>query len=124
MTECEKVMVDNLVKEGTIKFYACYVDETLLVKLQDIYKVLKAFKGFDKSLTCIVDKFENETPDFLDLEICLNGLRIFRKNIYTVQYINMDSFLCGNGKGPRSHRLLIEQRKYVQKKTFQKNSNR
>ena len=96
MTECEKVMVDNLVKEGTIKFYACYVDETLLVKLQDIYKVLKAFKGFDKSLTCIVDKFENETPDFLDLEICLNGLRIFRKNIHTVQYINMDSFLCGN----------------------------
>ena len=26
MTECEKVIVDNLVKEGTIKFYVCYVD--------------------------------------------------------------------------------------------------
>ena len=26
MTECEKVIVDNLVKEGTIKFYVCYVN--------------------------------------------------------------------------------------------------
>ena len=117
--------VKERVKEGTIKFYVCYVDETLLlVKRHDIYKVLKAFKGFDKSLTFIVDKFENETPDFLDLEIILNGLISFRNNFHTVQYINIDSLLCGNGKGPRSHHLLIEQRKYVQKKTFQKNSNR
>ena len=37
MTECEKVIVDNLVKEGTIKFYVRYVDGTLLlVKRQDI----------------------------------------------------------------------------------------
>ena len=27
MTECEKVIVDNLVKEGTIKFYVPYVDD-------------------------------------------------------------------------------------------------
>ena len=29
--EREKVIVDNLVKEGTIKFYICYVDDTLLL---------------------------------------------------------------------------------------------
>ena len=93
MTECEKVIVDNLVKEGTIKFYVRYVDGTLLlVKRQDIDKVLQAFNGFDENLKFTVDKFENETPHFLDLEICLNGLTIFRKTIHTGQYINMDSF--------------------------------
>ena len=28
MTKCEKAIVNNLVKEGTIKFYNCYVDNT------------------------------------------------------------------------------------------------
>ena len=49
MMQCEKVIVDNLMKEGTIQFYIRYVDDTLLlVKRQDIEKVLKAFNGFDK----------------------------------------------------------------------------
>ena len=39
-----------------------------------------------------VDRFKNETPHFLDLEICPNGLTFFRKNTLTGQYINMDSF--------------------------------
>ena len=60
MTECEKVIVDNLVKEGTKKFYIRYVDETLLlVKHQDIDEVLKAFNGFDKNLKLTVDRFDN-----------------------------------------------------------------
>ena len=80
MTECEKVIVDNIVKEGTIKLYARYVDDTLLLlKRQDIDKVLTAFNGFDKNPKLTVDKFENKTPHFLDLEICPNGLKIFRK---------------------------------------------
>ena len=81
MTECEKVILDNLVKEGTRKFYVRYVDDTLLlVQRQDIDKALQAFNGFDKNLKFTVDKFENETPHFLDLEICPNGLNVFRKN--------------------------------------------
>ena len=49
MMECEKVIVDTLMKEGTIQFYIRYVDDILLlVKRQDIEKVLKAFNGFDK----------------------------------------------------------------------------
>ena len=81
MTACKKVIVDNLVKEGTITFHVRYVDDTLLLaKRQDIDKVLKAFNGFDKNLKFTVAKFENETPHFLDLEICPNGLTIFRKN--------------------------------------------
>ena len=72
--ECEKVIFDNLVKEGAIKFYIRYADNTLLlVKRQDIDKVLKAFNGFDKNLKFTIDRFENETPHFLDSEICPNG---------------------------------------------------
>ena len=63
--ECEKVIIDNLVKEGTTKFYIRYIDDTLLlVKLQDISKVLKAFNGFDKNLKFTVDRFEKRTPHF------------------------------------------------------------
>ena len=93
MTECEKVTVDNLVKKGTIKFYIRYVDDTLLlVKQQVIGNVLKAFNEFNKNLKFTVDRFENETPHFLDLEICPNGLTFFPKNTLTGHYINMDSF--------------------------------
>ena len=74
MTECVKVIVDNLVKKGTIKFYIRCIDDTLLlVKRQVIDKVLKAFNGFDKNLKFTVDRFDNETPHFLDFEICPNG---------------------------------------------------
>ena len=55
-------------KEGIIKFYVPYADDTLLlVKLQDINKVLKAFNGFDKNPKFTVDKFENEEPHIFDL---------------------------------------------------------
>ena len=49
MMECGKVIVDNLVKKGTIKFYIRHVDDTLLlVRRQDIEKVLKAFNECNK----------------------------------------------------------------------------
>ena len=78
MMECEKVITDTLVKVGTIKFYVHYVDDTLLVvKRQDIDKVLQAFNGFNKNLKFTIDKFKNKTPYFLDLEICPNDLTVF-----------------------------------------------
>ena len=74
LTVYEKIIGDNLVKEGAIKFYIRDVDDTkLLVKRQDIDQVLKVFNGFEKNLKLTVDRFENETPHFLDLEICPNG---------------------------------------------------
>ena len=84
---------DNLVKEGTIKFYVFYVYDTwLLVKRQEIEKVLKAFNRFEKNLKFTADKFKNETTHFLDLEICPNCLKFFQKNTNTRQYISMNSF--------------------------------
>ena len=65
MTECEKLIIDNLAKKEKIKFYFHYVDDTLLfLKFQDSDKVLKAFNGLDKNLKFTVDKFENKTPHF------------------------------------------------------------
>ena len=93
MTECEKKVADKLIRNGTLKFYVRYVDDTLmLIKRTDIEKVQKAFNKFDSNLKFTVDTFENETPHFLDLEISPNGLSIFRKNTFTGQYVNMDSF--------------------------------
>ena len=81
MTECEKVIVDNLVKEGTMKFYVRYVDDTLLlVKRQDIDKALKRFNGSDKNLEFTVDRFENESMDS------------------SMDSINVDSFTLWKGK--------------------------
>ena len=94
MTKCEKVIVDNLVKEGTTKFCVRYVYDTLLlVRRKIIGKVLKSFNGLDKNLKFTIDKSENETSHFSDLEICSNDLTVFRKNTHTGQYINMDSFI-------------------------------
>ena len=94
MMECEKLIVDNLLKEETIKFYIRYVDDTLLLfKRPSIDKVLKAFNWFDQNLKFTVDRFENEIPHFLHLEICPNGLSIFRKNTNTGQYIIIGSFI-------------------------------
>ena len=111
MTECEKVIVHNLVKEGTIKF---------LLKRQDIDKVLQASNGFDKNLKFTVDKFENETPHFLDLEICPNGLKVFRKNTHTGQYINMDSFTLSKWKTAWIRSLADRAKKICSKENFPK----
>ena len=71
MTKKEKAIVDNLVKEGTIKFYVHYVDDTLLlVKHQDLNKVLKAFNRFDKNLKCNTDNSRMKHH---------NGLNFFEK---------------------------------------------
>ena len=121
LTECEKLIVDNLVKEGTIKFHVCYVDDTLLIaKRQDIDKVLKAFNKFDKNLKFTVDKFENETPHFLDLEICPNVLTIFRKNTHTGQYINMDSFILWKWKMTWIESLVDRAKKICPKENLPK----
>ena len=46
MTEMERVVVDNLIVNGKIKFYARYVDDTLLlVKPEDINDILNEFNN-------------------------------------------------------------------------------
>ena len=60
MTECEKVIVDQLILDGKIKFYCRYVDDTLLlVNRSDIDFIVKSFNSFDPNLQFTVNMFEN-----------------------------------------------------------------
>ena len=84
MTELEQKIVDQLISDDMIKFYGRYVDDTIiLVKPENIEEVLRKFNSFDNNLQFTVDKFENETPHFLDLEIHPDGLTIYRKDTST-----------------------------------------
>merc|ERR1712240_470976 len=65
MTELENKVVDKLVQNGRIKFYARYVDDTLLlVKPDDVDEILQEFNNFHSNIQFTVDKFENCVPHF------------------------------------------------------------
>ena len=70
MTELEDVIVKPLIAIVTIKFYNCFVDDTLLVmKPENISEVHNAFNKFDKNLGSTLNMSQNEVPYFLDLEL-------------------------------------------------------
>ena len=73
-TEFEEVVAENLIKTGIVTFCARYVDDTLLVvKRKNIDFILQKLSSFDKSLKFTINTFEHCVPNFLDIEICLNG---------------------------------------------------
>ena len=45
-----------------------------------------------------VDKFEHETPHFLDLEIHPDGISVYREDTHTGQFVNFKSFTNWNYK--------------------------
>ena len=93
LTEFEKIVVDDLVNSGILKFYRRYVDDTLvLMKVSDIPFVLNKFNSFDKNLKFTVDTFDSGKVHFLDLEISQSGIDIYRKPTHTGQYTHFDSF--------------------------------
>ena len=70
LTEFEKVVVTPLVESGILKFYCKCVNDTLvLVKENQIDKILKAFSSFHNNLRFTVDKFQNEDVLFLHIKI-------------------------------------------------------
>ena len=85
--------MDDLINAGTIKFYARYVDDTLLmVKPEDVDMILNKFNGFHRNLEFTVDRFVDVVPHFLDLEIHRSGISIFRKETHTAQFTHFASF--------------------------------
>ena len=93
MTELERAVVDDLIANGTLKFYSRYVDDTLLmVKPDDVDAVLQKFNQFHRNLEFTVDRFENSIPHFLDLEIHRTGISIYRKGTHTAQFTHFNSF--------------------------------
>ncbi|XP_066932663.1 uncharacterized protein [Clytia hemisphaerica] len=116
MTELEKRVVSKLINKGTIKFYARYVDDTLLlVKRSDIESILEKFNKFDKNLQFTVDLFENQVPHFLDLEICPDGIAIFRKDTHTGQYQPAHSFVPWKWKTAWMRSLITRAKKLCSK---------
>ena len=116
MTELEKRVVSKLINKGTIKFYARYVDDTLLlVKRSDIESILEKFNKFDKNLQFTVDLFENQVPHFLDLEICPDGIAIFRKDTHTGQYQPSHSFVPWKWKTAWMRSLITRAKKLCSK---------
>lgn len=92
MTELEKVVVQKLIDDGTIKFYIRYVDDTLLlVKNEDVQRVLTSFNKFDKNLKFTVDEFESKVH-FLDIAIDKNETDVFYKKTNTGQYSHYRSY--------------------------------
>ena len=56
MTELENVILTNLIADGRVAFYACYVDDTLLlIKPENVQKVLMKLNSFHKSLNFIYE---------------------------------------------------------------------
>ena len=92
MTELEKEVVDRLLQQGKLKFYARYVDDTLMMmKPEDVDAVLEEFNRYHPSLQFTGDRFQNEVPHFLDLEIHRSGISIYRKHRHTAQYTHFES---------------------------------
>ena len=84
LTEFERLIVSELIADGTIKFYKCYVDDTLvLIKSSDISAVLAQFNSFDPNLTFTVDTFSEGIVHFLDIKVLVDGTDIYRKDTHT-----------------------------------------
>ena len=95
----ERVVVDQLIQTGKIKFYVQYVDDTLLlVKPEDIDDILEQFNKFHSNIEFTVDRFDDCIPHFLDLEIHHDGISIYRKETHTPQFMHFDSFTKWNHK--------------------------
>ena len=114
MTELERVVVDKLVQNVAIKFYARYVDDTLLlVKPHQVDGILSEFNKFHKSLEFTVDKFEDCVPHFLDLEVHRDGISIYRKETHTAQFVHYDSLPNGVIRPPGFAHWLVGRRSSV-----------
>ena len=73
MTELEIKVVDSLFKDGLLKFYIRYVDDTwALIKESDFDNVLSKLNGFHPRLNFAVDIFDNGVVHYLDLKIIDN----------------------------------------------------
>ena len=84
MTECEKVIVNQLIGNDIVKFYIRYFDDTLLVLGK---KTLIKF-----CISSTVDTFESYVHHFLDIEICPDGFSMYQKNTQTWQYTIIQYF--------------------------------
>jgi hypothetical protein len=94
LTALEDEIVRPLINAGTIKFYAQYVDDTLiLTKLKNIPSILDSFNSFHTHIQFTCEEFvDSNDVHSLDIKIDLQGTTIYRKSIHTGQYSHYSSF--------------------------------
>ena len=93
MTTFEDEIVRQLIDSNVIKFYARYVDDTLvLAKPSDIPIILRAFNSFHPQIQFTFEDFPDNNVHFLDLKINSSDITIFRKSTHTGQYTHLSSF--------------------------------
>ena len=91
--DLEKNVIKRFVDNGTIKFYRCYVDDTLLViKPKDIGFIHQALNKFVKNLRFTIDRFDHVVPHFLDLELHDDGIALYTKPTNTVFFKKKTKF--------------------------------
>ncbi|XP_066914554.1 uncharacterized protein [Clytia hemisphaerica] len=92
MTEFEKDVIDDLIKNDFVKHYMRFVDDTLmLMKPENIPFVLNKFNSFNNNLQFTVDTFDNEDVHFLDIKIDGTTTDIYYKPTHTGQYSDFSS---------------------------------
>ena len=92
MTELENVIVRNLLADRTVAFYARYVDDTLLlIRQENVQKVLMKLNSFHKSLNFSFDSFPDEVH-FLEIKTEGNKTDIYRKDTHAGHYVHFTSF--------------------------------
>ena len=88
----EENVINSLINNNTIKFYARYVDVTVFViKREDVRPIQDILNSFDPNLHFTVDLFQNEVPCFQDLEVSPDDKSIFKKNTNTGLYTHFSS---------------------------------
>ena len=93
MTTFEDEIVRQLIDSNVVKFYARYVDDTLvLAKPSDIPIILQAFNSFHPQIQFTFEDFPDNNVHFLDLKINSSDITIFRKSTHTGQYTHLSSF--------------------------------
>ena len=71
----------------------------LLIKHDDIDMLRHKFHSFDNNIRFTYDKFSDEPPHFLDLNLDDNKFSLYRKRTFTGQYTHFDNFV------PWKHRI-------------------
>ena len=92
MTELEQKVIKKFADDGRVRFYGCYVDNTLwLIKPKDIGRIHQALNKFDKNLRFTVDKFHHVVPHVLDFELRDDGIAFYTKSSKTGLYVNYNN---------------------------------
>ena len=93
MTDMEKTIIKKFIDDKILLFYGRCVDDTLVAIKRELLKLVhNALNNFDKNLNFTVDVFDHVVPQFLDIEIHLDGLSIYYKDINTGQYTNYNNY--------------------------------